>query len=473
MDQRSPIPLGGSAATVPQQETSRIAVVEDRVMTFASLQEQLHAAQHKIKTLEKELDSNCDAAEKIVNWLLRERSHLRSSLRKRETSLEIEAARLKHARETGQLLFDALYESKSDFKCNAKHHKEITEALEESLKVTEEAIRKEAERAEEVRALREKLRIANNNASDERQLSRIVSQQIEDLLKLIRTQHGEIKQHQSAICDLRRINRVLEEENGQLKLRAENSSSSSDSKAALPTDTQAGRGEGKTANAVVRRLEEQIVLSREQTRKLLVRAQQQARRQMLQKQDEQKQQQGKGKGKEKATLDHSSSSSLPSSSPSSPISSPTCASSSASSSSSLPLPLPLPSELQLITTSQATTTLEQKQLEEKKDKPAINPEQNQAPQQQQQQQQTLPLSPDPACLPPRSSGPGPIITPEPVPAPALEGKVKEDAREVNRDKRGRLKDKVIQNIREMDGKIAQLAETLLGDKEEEDGAGVN
>ncbi|KAI1472457.1 uncharacterized protein F4812DRAFT_464570 [Daldinia caldariorum] len=208
------MPLGGSSTTVAQQETSKIAVVEDKVATLADLQEQLQVAQHKIETLEKELDSNCDAPEKIVNWLLRERSKLRSSLQRSETNLEVQAERLQQAMKTDQMLF---------------------EALEESWKVIEEAIRKEAERTEEVSALREKLRIANNNAADERQLSRFFSQEVEGLLKLIQTQHSEINQHQSAIKNLKRINKVLEEENGNL--RAENSSSSADSKKTLPTDT--------------------------------------------------------------------------------------------------------------------------------------------------------------------------------------------------------------------------------------------
>ncbi|KAI1483322.1 hypothetical protein F4774DRAFT_158796 [Daldinia eschscholtzii] len=208
MDQTSFIPLGGAPGNASHQEALRPAQTRDSTATIAALKEQLNAAQREVKNLEKELDSNCDAAEKIVNWLLRERAQLRESLQRSEARIENEARKLRQARETAQLLFEALCESKADLGCNVKCHKEIVDALEESLKATEDAVRKEAERSEEVRALREELRIAHNSASDERQLARVVSQQVEALERLIRVQHDEIKQQKSAIADLKQVNKI-------------------------------------------------------------------------------------------------------------------------------------------------------------------------------------------------------------------------------------------------------------------------
>ncbi|KAF3055194.1 hypothetical protein GL218_07558 [Daldinia childiae] len=143
----------------------------------------------------------------------------------------------------------------------------MSEALEESLRVATEAIQKEADRDQEVSVLREKLRIANSSTSDERNLSHMVSQQVEGLERLIGIQHNEMKQYKSEIEDLKQVNKILTEENDHLHVDSSSIQMTS-------VGTQTDYYLDKTTSAVVSRLEEQIVISREQNQKLLAELQQ-------------------------------------------------------------------------------------------------------------------------------------------------------------------------------------------------------
>ncbi|KAI0104359.1 hypothetical protein F4814DRAFT_85888 [Daldinia grandis] len=275
MDREFLTPPESCSRAISHQECSRSGppsdyiVARDNAAIITDLNEQIDGANHKIRNVEKMLNSNCDAAEKIVNSLLRKRHHLREALKRSEMRVEDEARKYRQASRTAQRLFDTLCEDRSDLKCEIKCHKEMSEALEESLKVTAEAIQKEAERDREVSSLREELRIANNSASDERKLSRMVSQQVEGLERLIGIQHNEIKQQKSEIADLQLFNKILTEENG--RLHADRSSIQE-----APIGAQTDHCLSKTSTAVVCKLEEQIMISREQTQKLLSELQQES-----------------------------------------------------------------------------------------------------------------------------------------------------------------------------------------------------
>lgn len=272
MDQEFLRPPESWSRAVSRQERSgsgplsSCTVARDGAAIITDLNEQINGAKHQIRDLEKILDSNCNAAEKIVSSLLRERHHLREALKRSEMRVENEARKLRQASRTAQLLFDVLCENRADLKCEIKCHKEMGEALEESLKATAEAIQKEAERDQEVSALREELRIVTNSVSDQRNISRIVSQQVESLERLVTIQHNEIKHHKSEIEDLKQVNKILTEENDRLHV-----DSSSIQKASIGTQTD--YYSDKTSSAVVRRLEEQIIISRKQTQKLLAEVQ--------------------------------------------------------------------------------------------------------------------------------------------------------------------------------------------------------
>ncbi|KAI1654852.1 hypothetical protein F4813DRAFT_369618 [Daldinia decipiens] len=181
--------------------------------------------------------------------------------------VENEARKHRQASRTAQMLFDALCENRADLKCEFKCHKETNEAFEENLKAIADAMQKEAGRDQEVSALREELRMVNDSVSDQRNLSRIVSQKMEGLERLVRVQHNEIKQHKSEIEALKQANKILAEENDSLRV-----DSSSIQK--ISVGTQTGHFLDITSSDVVRRLEEQIVMSKKQTQKLLARVHQ-------------------------------------------------------------------------------------------------------------------------------------------------------------------------------------------------------
>ncbi|KAI1392046.1 uncharacterized protein F4822DRAFT_441193 [Hypoxylon trugodes] len=215
----SEIPMIPSNQTLPQRYEARQPVPPyerhqmqstDSATVIADLGEQLQKEKDNVRRLEDALNSSSHAAENIVVVLLRKIARLRVALEESEVRREHEATKQKQACEAAQALFDVLCEMKSDLRCDVESHHEIAVALEVSENATANAIQKEKVRAQEVVALEEELRVAKTRISDELNLSRVVSQQVEGMQHILEIQHNEVKDQKDTIADLRRRIKVLE-----------------------------------------------------------------------------------------------------------------------------------------------------------------------------------------------------------------------------------------------------------------------
>ncbi|KAI0113906.1 hypothetical protein F4776DRAFT_337644 [Hypoxylon sp. NC0597] len=190
--------------------------VEDSAAIIADLNEQLRRARLEIENLEKKAEADSGITERITDAMLHRIWRLRKELSQSEQQRESEAAKHRQASETVQLLAYRLSERKPNSKCQGQCHQDLATALEESKKAAAEAIRNAETRDREVVELRDELIAANKIVSNERNLSHIVSRQVEDMSRILNIQHSENKEQKVTIANLRQVVKVLQSENEAL-----------------------------------------------------------------------------------------------------------------------------------------------------------------------------------------------------------------------------------------------------------------
>ncbi|OTA62755.1 hypothetical protein K449DRAFT_394807 [Hypoxylon sp. EC38] len=192
---------------------------EESTTVITDLSEQLRQARLEIENLEQKADADCAIAERMTDAMLHRIWRLRQTLSQSELRRESEAARYRQASETIQLLLHRLNERKSDSRCQGQCHQDLAAALEESKKAAAEAIQNAETRDREVAELRDELIAANKIVSNERNLSHIVSRQVEDMSRILNIQHSENKEQKVTIANLRQVVKVLQSENEALLKR--------------------------------------------------------------------------------------------------------------------------------------------------------------------------------------------------------------------------------------------------------------
>ncbi|KAI2615003.1 hypothetical protein GGR54DRAFT_314269 [Hypoxylon sp. NC1633] len=199
------------------RQSSRSSSAPDNIGAIEDLNKQLSESNQQNQKLKELLDSKCANAEKVVQKLLRNINGLKHALKESETQRQNEAEEHRQARKKAERYFNDLCDDRKDLKCEVSSHQEIISAFEVSLEEAAQAIRAEAARTDEVRALTNELRVTNKTLADERGVSRVVSQQVEYFDRMVRLQHGEIKRQKEAIDDLEQYISVLREENDRLQ----------------------------------------------------------------------------------------------------------------------------------------------------------------------------------------------------------------------------------------------------------------
>ncbi|KAI1417348.1 hypothetical protein F5Y13DRAFT_202880 [Hypoxylon sp. FL1857] len=190
--------------------------VDHSTVPIADLNEQLREARDQIESLEEEASSNSEIAERTIDVMLQRIWRLREILTQTEEQRDSEAAKHKQASETVQVLVNTLSGSKSDSECQVPGHERLATALEESRKAVAEAIQSAEEQSRELSSLRHDLVVANKRVSDERNLSHVVSQQVEGMEHILNIQHSEIKEKKAIIAELRQVIKVLQARNEAL-----------------------------------------------------------------------------------------------------------------------------------------------------------------------------------------------------------------------------------------------------------------
>ncbi|KAI0837904.1 hypothetical protein F5Y06DRAFT_269337 [Hypoxylon sp. FL0890] len=189
---------------------------ENSAAVIADLNEQLRKARLQIESLEREVKSNSEAAERIVGGLLRRIYPLRNALAHSEERRKSEAAKHKQASERVHALVNKPRENNPGSKYQDLCRQELALALEESEKAAAEAIQNAEARDREVAALRDEFMMAEKIISDERSLSHVISQQVEGMERILNIQHAEIKEQKATIADLNQVIKVLHAENDDL-----------------------------------------------------------------------------------------------------------------------------------------------------------------------------------------------------------------------------------------------------------------
>ncbi|KAI2637850.1 hypothetical protein GGS26DRAFT_429210 [Hypomontagnella submonticulosa] len=209
------INLPGSWPSLGSSGPLTIRAIESIATT--DLEEQLRDAKHKIQDLERTLESSSRAAEKIVAALLQDKNRLQTALERSAVEKENEAREYGKVKETAQILFDELCSSRLGKKCEVRAHQGMTTRLQASIKLTAESIAKEEAQREIASTLSRQLLAANKLVRDERCISRMLSQQVEDMTRLLEVQHAEMKEHKAVVEAQKPLIRILREENDRLQ----------------------------------------------------------------------------------------------------------------------------------------------------------------------------------------------------------------------------------------------------------------
>ncbi|KAI1103205.1 hypothetical protein F4804DRAFT_310714 [Jackrogersella minutella] len=172
-------------------------------IVLVGLNEQLAEAKAEIVSLEAVLDTICGAAERIGGFQLRKMHDLREALQKSEDDA------LRH-------LLDELCERRLETICQFASHQDLSTALDKSEKEKITAIESAEAFESEVASLREELGEAKRIVHDERNLSRVVTMQAENMQNVLTLQHNELKTQAETIKDLHHVIRSLQDENTAL-----------------------------------------------------------------------------------------------------------------------------------------------------------------------------------------------------------------------------------------------------------------
>lgn len=190
----------------------------DDDVSVEDLKERLRQATQEKEELEESCVTKAQAAEKIAKVLLRKVHRLRvalveSELKRRPEVLPRPMHTINPPPRNPTPRRRPLVPAPA---CVDRSHQSLVAALEQSLKHTTQAIRNEENRAREVAKLKEQLSSANKILNDERQLSRMLTLQAEGIQKVLKVQHGEIKERKNEIEGLCSLVKALQLENARL-----------------------------------------------------------------------------------------------------------------------------------------------------------------------------------------------------------------------------------------------------------------